>query len=559
MGRPGTPYRAALGTGRWLVVFVCCCLAATAYGVDPKAVPYYERAVAEHKAGRLINALKYMKKAQSVAPQDADLGKFQGELNKARDKEVEKLLREAEAHKSGKDVKRAIEALRKLLILNPEHDKARESLNKLVDVTREVQHYQNAGINVPAGSGKELDPARYSAVSSMQKARDTMRQGNLLNALQQVKALRLKDPGYTEARELEEQLTQLIEARKMLADARSHLDRGAGEAALALIERQLKTMPDNLELLLMKARAQVNVGLLHEALDTMAYAHKRGASAAVLLPVLASVFDARRDVDAALAIRTADAYPNPLSWRESARIWVNAHSYATATLVLLLLCLCGAAYWSWQRIDELLSVMPASHCAAFVRILVTGTWSGLAGQLTAMRKLTATSRFPWLDYAIGLVFLSTDDHAKAIPAFQRALDSDSLAPKAYFFLGAIRAKTESASFGAANFEQSICMLLRGFSEPFAPRALRRLEADVLQKLAPVCQTDPLARTAWLGVNAVVTGGDLNALPQIPAGKAHPALDGRRATGPQPKATGTPAAATPATDANPGDAGSTDSK
>lgn len=498
---------ACCGAPLLLLVSLLVCLAAVpaARAVAPAAAHYYQQAQAEMVAGRISNAMKFLAEAERIAPGDPDLARLRTELLEARDGAVAEAMRAAQAAEFAKDIPTAIAAWRKVLALQPDHPKAKKALDQLTDVVRQVDHKRQAGIHVPVSSGRVYDLQTYSALEEMIRCREALKAGRFEQARTMVAELRKRNPTYREAQELETEIETWFRIRELIEEARNRLRSGAGLEALAAIDRALAARPHDPALMLLRVEALIMLGLYPDAMAELEKAWKLGVPTAEALPLLAVLYERRGDVDRALAIRAMSGYPEATSTSHWLRIWWSGHRLAGTLLMLLLAGNLYGVIWLFRQVEAVVGQLPISTWFEVAGILIRAEIGGAQSQLEAMGKLQPRLRLPWFDYLLGVALLGANQPDLAVKFLQRVIDRETLAARAYFFLGLIRLIECQEALAASNFEQCLCRLIQGAELTSIPPAFRCQEIALLALHRARLEADPLGRLAATGINALLTG------------------------------------------------------
>ncbi|MBP7632543.1 tetratricopeptide repeat protein [Candidatus Ozemobacteraceae bacterium] len=449
---------------------------------------WLEKAEFYFRGGNLKAAGTHLEQARSVAPDDPDVVRLSRLIAEAKAQRVDAALRSARFYQSAGNLPDAEKQYREVLAIDPSNTDARQGLEGLQKVKDTVEKYQETGVSVAPSTGRAYDVVTYSLASLLLRAQAAFGRGDLDTADMLLTDLLKREPTHGRALELKARIGRLREINALLASLDSEFGKGDYFAAVTALDKLLKEFPGRPDLLLKRGKALLKANRPLEALRDLEQLVATSPLPPDLLPALADAYDSAEMPLKAAAVAgasSAGVRVKPLH-RRLILAW-KAYPVSGSLLILSLLLLPAALFWAWLQFDRLSERHPPGRLFSLTHLFLRAALFGIPDtHVEAWTTLAKHAGHPWLAYVAGLLLLRQGDTAAAQEPLQKALESSALAPRAYFFLGILRARL-GQSVAAHDLEQSLLAAFRGIEVSFLPRFLSRLEREVAEQACPAAE------------------------------------------------------------------------
>ena len=109
----------------------------------------------------------YFLRAKEESGEEAEIKEFEENLYKKINEHVESLSKKAFIYMQEKNLPKASEVYREILIYRPDDKEALAQLDSIKKINTEIKEYRKQGIAVDASTGRSYDLNKYSAISAV--------------------------------------------------------------------------------------------------------------------------------------------------------------------------------------------------------------------------------------------------------------------------------------------------------------------------------------------------------------------------------------------------------
>jgi tetratricopeptide (TPR) repeat protein len=455
------------------------------------AQQYLDRAENALKKGQVIAARNFLVQARRVEPEASTATAFEKRLDEYVEKKVAEHLRAAEFYFEAKNVLDAEKEFEKILHLLPDHQKAKERLEEILVIKRTVAKFQEQGVKVSAATGRQFDVELYSAVSYLARAQAAFDKGDLDTARDLVLKVLARESDSKEAADLLQEITDLQAVRSNFATAQSSLEEGEFARAVLMLDRLLGRDPDRRDLLLMRAKAFLQLDRPAPARKDIDRAMALGAATSETFPLLVKALIQQKEYAKALAVAGhPHAGEETQSWGFFLKNWARGFPWSTFGFLFFGVAFFISAIWSLLKFDAFLARIRLKTFLKAVKTLFCAAMLSQQQSIDTWQELAEKTGHPWFHYVSSLLAIAGGLHEEAQEHLRVCLDHPGLGPRAFILLGVTRVQSGQI-LAEHDFEEGVAAALRGLAPVWRPRFLRELELSAFasipasSSLAPV--------------------------------------------------------------------------
>lgn len=443
----------------------------------------------------------YFLRAKEESGEEAEIKEFEENLYKQIDEYVENLSKKAFIYMQEKDLPKASEVYREILIFRPNDKEALSQLDAIKKINSEIKEYRKQGIAVDASTGRSYDLNKYSAISSYNTAYALFNKGEYKKALDILNMILEKEPDYGTALQLKEEVERVYELKQMIDKAESSFKSQSMDTIINSVTELLNKAPNQFHYYLMRAKAYLYTRHYSEAIQDLLTYYAYSKDKEKVFPLMAEACSGNGKYLTAIGF-AKDTNINTFSF------WVKNYFYGYywGNVLILSFIFIGiplALFFVWQTADNLFvknftlsSLFKLFKCFIFVSL--DKNEKCLKDLLEVSRKLN----YPWLNYYTGLVLLENDDLIKAQRFFKFSMGKKTLKPRACYFHGITSRLLKEMAF-EDDFEESVLTSLDDLPLNFwRPWFFKKLEERLLNRFA-VKDNDSLESMAYKLLNSVV--------------------------------------------------------
>ncbi|MBI3038608.1 tetratricopeptide repeat protein [bacterium] len=441
----------------------------------------------------VVTANAFLSQAHGISPNHPRVKEFSEKLKIFVSSRVNSHLQAGDFFASNHDVPRAIEEYNAVLRISPSNKTALEKLNDIRKIKIEVKKYQNQGVTIDQSTGHFYDSQSYSALFALLQAKEAYSKGDLEKAVQILDDLLKRDGKFQEAGKLKEKILEEVKFRTLVSEAESEKGHGNYSKSLEYFGRAIALNPNRADLRVSRGLANLRLGAYQAAQDDFFVSLDMKTPLEKIQAYLAEAYAGKGEFLKALALSKKPAgntYLFPVKVRGS--WYISAFPYASMIGFLETVLLFFAFFWCWRQFDKVLGRKSVSDLYQIVRCIIGCYFLNPLSNASKIKTIGQTLNNPWWNFFCGLVLLNLKKPDEAQNLFQGSLSSQSLAPRANFFLGMIRAEIDSDTF-RHNLEQVIILGLNSPPEPWTPKFLFKLEKSLLENYRERCEKSDLMK------------------------------------------------------------------
>lgn len=447
----------------------------------------------------------YFLRAKEESQEESEIKEFEETLYKQIDEYVETLSKKAFIFMQEKNLPKASEIYREILIYRPNDKEALSSLDEIKKIKAEIKEYQKQGIAVDASTGRSYDINKYSAISSYNTAYALFNKGEYEKALDILNMILEKEPDYGAAFQLKEEVERVYELKKIIDKAESSFKSQSMDTVISAVTELLNKAPNQYHYYLMRAKAYFYTRRYSEAIQDFLTYYAYSGDKKDVFPLMAEACSNSGKNTTALGLaydKESKSYTKPYGFIVKnyflAYFWENI-----LILVFIFIGFPLALYIICQTGDNLF--IKKFTFANFFKLIKCFIFVSIDKNEKCLKDLIDISRslnYPWANYYMGLVLLENNDLVKAQRYFKFVMNNKPLKARASYFHG-ITSKLLKQSAYEDDFEESVLASLDDI--PFSiwrPWFLKKLEERLLNRFSDK-DNDSLESMAYKLLNSVI--------------------------------------------------------
>ena len=447
----------------------------------------------------------YFLRAKEESSEEAEIKEFEEILYKQIDEYVQNLSKKAFVFMQQKNLPKASEFYREILLFRPDDKESIEKLDEIKKINAEIREYKKQGIAVDASTGRSYDLNKYSAISSYNTAYALFNKGELEKALSILNMILAKEPDYGSALELKEEVERVYELKKMIDKAESSFKSQSMDKVINAVTELLKKAPNQFHYYLMRAKAYLVTGhysdAIHDFLIYYAYS-KEGAN---VFPLLAEACSRNGNNLEAIGFSYDK---NSRTYTKSYGFILKNYFYAyywenLLILALIFIMIPTACYYVMQAGENLFTKkFTISNLMKLFKCFIYVALDKSERCLDDLLDVSTNLNYSWLNYYMGLVLLENNDFRKAQRFFKFTMGNKKLKARASYFHGLTSRLLKEMAF-EADFEDSVLASLDDLPvNIWRPWFLKKIEERLLNRFA-VKDDDSLESMAYKLLNSII--------------------------------------------------------
>ena len=484
-----------------LLIFVTC----DTFALSMQAKEYLRKANSYLSIQNYKAAEDYYLRAKQSDSEEPEIKQFEETLYKQINEHVENLSKKAFIYMQEKNLPKASEIYREILIFRPNDREALSQLDEIKRINAEIKEYKKQGIAVDASTGRSYDLNKYSAISAYNTAYALFNKGEFEKALEILNMILEKEPDYRSAMELKEEVERVYELKQMIDKAESSFKTQSMDKVINAVTELLKKDPNQFHYYLMRAKAYLANRLYSDAIhDLLAY-YGYTKDAEKTFPLLAEAYSSDREYLTAIGFaydKNSNTYTKPFSFILR-NYYYGYYWQNLLILVFILVAIPLAIYFVLQSGENLFvrkftleNLIKLFKCFVFVSLDKNEKCS--KDLLEVARNLN----YPWLNYFTGLVMLENNELEKAQRFFKFAMSNKRLKARSSYFHGITSRLLKGNSY-EDDFEETVLTLLD--NQPtniWRPWFFKKLEERLINRFS-VKDNDSLESMSYKLLNSII--------------------------------------------------------
>ena len=490
---------------RFLTTLFMLLIASSLFALSIQAKEYLRKARNYLNIKNYKAAEDYFIRAKEDSKEDSEIKEFGEELYKQIDEHVENLSKKAFIYMQEKNLPKASEIFREILIFRPDDREALSKLDEIKKINAEIKEYHKQGIEVETSTGRSYDLNKYSAISSYNTAYALFKKGEFEKALEILNMILQKEPDYITALRLKEEVERVYELKLIIDKAESSFKSQSMDTVINAVTELLNKAPGQYHYYLMRAKAYLYTRRYSDAIQDLLtyYAYTNDKENVFPLMSEACSNSGKHTTSLGFAYdKKSKTYTKPYGFVVKnyflAYFWENI-----LILVFLFIGFPLALYIICQTGDNLF--LKKFTFANFFKLIKCCIFISIDKNEKCLKDLMDISRnlnYPWANYYMGLVLLENNDLVKAQRFFKYVMSNKQLKARASYFHGITSKLLKQTAF-EDDFEESVLASLDDI--PFSiwrPWFFKKLEERLLNRFADK-DNDSLESMAYKLLNTVV--------------------------------------------------------
>ena len=443
----------------------------------------------------------YFLRAKEESGEEAEIKEFEENLYKKINEHVESLSKKAFIYMQEKNLPKASEVYREILIYRPDDKEALAQLDSIKKINTEIKEYRKQGIAVDASTGRSYDLNKYSAISAYNTAYALFNKGEFKKALDILNMILEKEPDYGTALQLKEEVERVYELKQIIDKAESSFKSQSMDRVINAVTELLNKAPNQFHYYLMRAKAYFNTRHYSEAIKDLLTYFAYTNDKEKVFPIMAE------------ACSKSGKYLMGIGFAKgtntnSISFFIKNYflGYYWENILILIFIFVGiplGLFFIWQTGDNLF--IKKFTLANLFKLFKCFVFASLDKNEKCLKDLLDVSRslnYPWLNYFTGLVLLENNDLIKAQRFFKFSMGKKALKPRACYFHGITSRLLKEMAF-EADFEESVLTSLDDLPlNIWRPWFFKKLEERLLNRFA-IKDNDSLESMAYKLLNSVV--------------------------------------------------------
>lgn len=465
------------------LLLIAGCGILTAAGISPQAYEMLRRARTHFERGNLIAAKDMLNRAKSLDPDSEQIFQFEADLSKKIKTEIEKLNLRGQHNLNAKNVPEATRLFRMVLALDPSNDFALSKMEQVGEIVEKIQNFKDSGVFIDTSTGRSFDVDLYSAVSYLNRARSFYANGDSESALELIENILAREPSYTPALELKNEIIEIQRVRDFVEQAKTTFQRGKMIESLAALDRLIDEMPNRHEFILMRAKANLHLKRYSDAISDIWRYYKFNPDIETLYPMLAEAYSGTKKHQLALGFAYhPDTKALLLQYRQMLQLYYRTYFFSMNLLSLLLLASPLIFYLTWRATDNLFNKLTPESLKLLLKctfsMMIRPPEDSLGDLIIVARNLN----FPPLNYLTGMLLFKIGQFDGALRFLSFASTQGSLNARSRYFSTLTRTYTNHR-INDKDFEEPLLIGLANPKRGWHPKFIRKIERDILEKYA----------------------------------------------------------------------------
>ncbi len=445
----------------------------------PHAREYLRRARVAFEAGNLLSARNFLHRAQEMDPESKDIQTFADELGRAVKARVRELSQRARFFIDARNIPDAEKLLSELMTLDPENTETREQLDKVAALKSKIDDYRSRGIVVSPKTGRSFDVDFYSAISNLNRARALIELGKRDEAAILVEEVLQREPGYSPAVELMDQIKHINELEGFVARADSSFLHGRMNEALEAISRLIERSPERFEYYLMRARANLALKRFAAAEKDLWIYYGYNPEVDVVFPLLSDCLYGQKNY-----LKASGFSFNPVSGKSYKGRFYRATcyymAYPAANFLLITLCMVAlvAFFHLYRSFDEFAKMFPKGGLITSFKCIWALPGKQPERYLGDLVELARKLNVAWINYIAAVLLFKVGQIDGAQRFFAYSIVEQSLRPRACYFF-ALTKKLLGQQMVEDSFEDAILAGLGRSGSSWHPGFVKAIERKLI--------------------------------------------------------------------------------
>ncbi len=453
------------------------------YAITPQASEALSKARTYLNDGNIKLANQFYRKAQRLDSNASEIKLFGETLNNKMEEFIQELSKKAFVYMEQKDFSQAEVLYREILLYDPNHTEALEGIEVIKKTKAKIKEYKKQGIVVNASTGKKFDLNEYSAISEYNRAHALFSKGDREKALEIINNLLEKDPYFSSALKLKEEIEKIIELEELIEKAEKSYSSDSMDTVIEAVSELLVKAPDQYEYYLMRAKAYMKKEEYSKAeKDLFDYFHFT-KNKDVAFSTLADCYSLAGKNLLALAF----AYDSKLGkYTKPLKFIIKNYFFSYYWEILLLLIamivlLPITLVYAWQIAENVFYKFSIKEFLKTIKCFFLIVTDRIGNNLKDLTDISRHLNYPWVNYFLGLVFLDNNDLVKAQRFFKFATSSKKLKGRAFYFHG-ITCKLLKQKAYESDFEESVLSFLDDIPQNiWRPKIMKIIEERLLNR------------------------------------------------------------------------------
>ena len=444
----------------------------------------------------------YFLRAKQESENDPEIKEFEENLYQKIDEHVEYLSKKAFIYMQEKNLPKASEVFREILIFRPNDKEALSQLDEIKRINTEIKEYKKQGIAVDASTGRSYDLNKYSAISSYNAAYALYNKGEFKKALDILNMILEKEPDYGSALKLKEEVERVYELKLIIDKAESSFKSQSMDSVINAVTEILNKAPNQFHYYLMRAKAYLYTRHYSEAINDLLGYYAYTKDKENVFPLIAEACSGNGKYSEALGFASDKISGKPFGFVVKnyflAYFWENM-----LILVFIFIGFPFALFLIWQTGDNLfVKKFTLSNLFKFFKCFIFISIDKNEKCLKDLLEIARNLNYPWLNYYMGLVLLENNDLVKAQRFFKLVMSNKKLKARASYFHG-ITSKLLKQNAYEDDFEESVLASLDDIPVSiWRPWFLKRIEERLINRFSDK-DNDSLESMAYKLLNSVI--------------------------------------------------------
>lgn len=444
----------------------------------------------------------YFLRAKQESKDEPEIKEFEESLYKKIDEHVESLSKKAFIYMQEKNIPKASEVFREILIFRPNDREALSQLDEIKRINAEIREYKKQGIAVDASTGRSYDLNQYSAISAYNSANALFSKGEFKKALDILNMILEKEPDYGSALKLKEEVERVYELKLIIDKAESSFKTQSMDTVIKSVTELLNKAPNQYQYYLMRAKAYLYTKNYSEAVKDLLTYYAYTKDKKIVFPLMTEAYFGNGKYLNALAF--ASDKTSGKSFEFIVKNYFLAYYWENIMiLVFIFLGFPFALFFIWQTGNNLfVQKFTLSNLLKFFKCFIYIAFDKNEKCLKDLLEISRNLNYPWLNYYMGLVLLENNDLVKAQRFFKFVMSNKTLKARASFFHG-ITSKLLKQNAYEDDFETSVLASLDDLPiNLWRPWFLKKLEERLINRFSAK-DDDSLECMAYKLLNSII--------------------------------------------------------
>ena len=474
------------------------------FAISPQADNALRKARAYLDDGNIRLASQFYRKAKNLDSEASEVILFGKTLENKMEEYIQELSKKAFVLMQQKDFSQAEVLYREILLYDPNHSESLDCLKQIKETKTKIKEYNKQGIAVDSSTGKQFDLDQYSAISEYNRAYVLFNKGERKKALVILNEILEKDPFFSSALKLKEEIVRILELEELIEKAESSFHSESLDSVVEAVTELLSKAPDKYEFYLLRARAYIKKKDYVKAEKDLFSYYKFTNNKEISFSLLSDCYALNGKNLMALAF----AYDNKLKeYTKPFMFIVKNYFYSyfwenILLLVALIVMLPITIVYTWQIAENLFSRLSVKDLFKTLKCFFLIATDQINGNLKDLMEISRHLNYPWTNYFFGLVFLDNNDLVKAQRFFKFATSSKRFKGRAYYFHG-VTCKLLKQKAYESDFEEATLALLDNVPlNIWRPKIMKKLEERLMNRFS-VPDNDSLESMSYKLLNSII--------------------------------------------------------